>query len=128
MIFTFYDFIVENWRLIIDVLSLIIVTILFFIKKKPIKIVDSVKTTIISALPGIISKVENYKDVFDPNRKITGEEKLHMAINACYSLMVDDLGINENDLCKYNSWLISTIEDILSTPQKKKGDIENGKD
>lgn len=119
------SFILENWRLIFDFLSVICVTIFFFIKKKPIKIVDSVKTTIIAALPNIINRVEEYKDIFDPSRKLDSKEKLQMALNCCYSILVDELGIREEDLCLYRSWLVDAIENILSTPQKK-GEIENG--
>lgn len=113
------QFILENWRLIVDILSVIIVTIFFFIKKKPLKIVDSVKTAVIAALPSIINRAENYKDPFDPGRKLSGQEKFNIVLSACFSLMVDELGVDPASLPCYTSWLTQHIEDILSTPQKK---------
>ncbi len=119
------DFIKENWRLIIDIISCIVVVVFFFIRKKPIKIVDSVKACIIDKLPEVINAVENYKDVFDPLRKLSGEEKLTMALSILKTYLVDELGLKEEDLPLYTSWLVQHIEDILSTPQKK-GVVEDG--
>lgn len=115
----FSKFLVDNWRIILDIVVLISSIIFFILKKKPLKVVDSVKSIIIEALPTIINRVENYKDIFDPSRKLSGEEKLQMVVHSCQSIMVDECGIKEEDLCFYTSNLIQWIEDILSTPQKK---------
>lgn len=113
------DFIKAYWREIIEVVAILISIVICCIKKKPIKIVDSVKAQLIETLPTIINRVENYKDVFEPTRKLSGDEKLRMALNICEAFLVDDLHIPEADLCIYRSWLVQHIEDILSTPQKK---------
>ncbi len=112
-------FLVDNWKLILEVILLIFLVVLFIVKKKPLKVVDSVKTFVIHALPTFIKQAEDYKDVFEPSRKLSGEEKMQMVLHDCYSLMVDELGIPKEDLCLYTSWLHDAIEDILTTPQKK---------
>lgn len=113
------DFLVKYWRVIFELLMLIASIVLFILKKKPIKIVDSLKTLVIAALPDVINRVENYKDVFDPSRKLTGDEKLRMALSIVQSYLVDECGLDETELCLYRDWIIEQIEMILSTPQKK---------
>lgn len=113
------EFLKSYGPLILEALILIASTILFIVKKKPVKIVDSVKALIIGMLPEVINRVENYKDVFDPSRKLSGQEKFQMALNILKSYMVDELGIKEEDLPLYRDFLTYNIEAILSTPQKK---------
>ena len=81
--------------------------------------VDSVKSLVIAALPEVINRVENYKDVFDPLRKLSGQEKLTMALSIVQSYLVDECGLTDADLPLYRSWIVEHIEAILSTPQKK---------
>lgn len=115
----FGKFIVDNWKIILEVILLILSVVLFILKKKPVKVVDSVKTFIVRALPTFINSAEKYVDVFEPTRKITGEEKMRMVLHDCYTFMIDELGVPQEDLCIYTSWLREAIEDILDTPQKK---------
>ena len=91
------DFIVKYWRIILEAIFLLVSFVLFLIRKRPIKIVDSVKALVIGALPEVINRVENYKDVFDPSRKLTGQEKLTMALSIVQGYLIDECGLTEND-------------------------------
>ena len=113
------NFIKAYWREILEVFAILMSIVICCIKKKPIKLVNSVKAQLIEALPEVINRVENYKDIMEPTRKLSGDEKLRLALNICHSFMVDDLHIPEDDLCLYTAWLVEHIEAILSTPQKK---------
>lgn len=118
------DFVVKYWRVILEACCLLVSFVFFMVRKRPIKIVDSVKALVIAALPEVINRVENYKDVFEPSRKLTGQEKLTMALSIVQSYLVDECGLTEQELPLYHSWIVDRIEAILSTPQKK-GDNTN---
>lgn len=102
------SFILENWRLIVDILSVIIVTIFFFIKKKPNKVIDTIKASISCVLPGLINEVEK--------TGLTGEEKKHLVLHLLTEFCLShDVPLTDY----YKAFASKMIEDILSTPHKK---------
>ena len=52
------QFILENWRLIVEVVLLVGSTVLFILRKKPVKVIDTLKETIVRLLPGLINLAE----------------------------------------------------------------------
>lgn len=109
------DFIVKNWRLIVELVLLLASIVLLIVKKKPLKLVDSVKTMIISYLPEVINRVEAYCK----QRGFSSKDKLRMAVFIIQDYLVSNFGLTESELPLYTDFIIGHIESILSTPQKK---------
>ena len=108
------NFIKENWKLILEIVVLLVSVVMFIIRKKPVKVVDTLKQTICAFLPGIITVAES--------SGLKGEDKLKYAIDLLYKVFVKDYLTREEFDNKYLSFVKSQIEAILSTPQKK-GDL-----
>ena len=102
------DFILEHWRAIFDLVVLLIAVILFIVKKKPVKVIDSVTDFLYKLLPALINKVE---------RPGEGEQKKNEVISlALYFLSQSFPGVDVN---QYVSLIEKIIEAYLSTPNKK---------
>lgn len=105
------EFIVENWRLIIEIISLIVVVIFFFLKKKPYKVVDAIPDMIYFVLPSAINRAEKIYGSGD------GETKRNFVINVVIDYIHDRWpDVNAYD---YYDFISARLEDILSTPKKK---------
>lgn len=110
------NWLMNNWRLIIDILSVIIVSIFFFIKKKPIKLIEGLDEAIIRLLPPFINRAEE--------TDLKGEDKKqYVMLRVIESLQA--LGYKDCDPVYVKSVISTMLELYLSTPQKK-GEIENG--
>lgn len=100
------DFLKFYWKEIIEICALVFSIVICCIKKKPVKVVDTLKETIIRLLPYCINSSENAPK---------GEK-----LNDCINLLADvlrNMGIELND--DYKKFAIEQVEIILSTPQKK---------
>ena len=106
------EFLKENWKLILEIVVLLASVIFFVVKKKPLKLVDGVKSRIVKFLPAIIKCVEK-------DSKGKGAEKMAEALSMVHILLYEDFDMNEEDVSQYDQFVIDRIEDILSTPQKK---------
>lgn len=105
------DFIKTYWREILDVIALVIALVLFILKKKPIKVVDTIKQNICTWLPGVVCAAEN--------TKLKGEAKMNFALDLLFNLFASDYLTREEFDNKYLAFSKSQIEAILSTPKKK---------
>lgn len=105
-------FIVENWRLLVECASVILALVLFILRKRPVKVFDSVKDTIWSILPSLINEAEK---VFPESGK--GVEKGQFVVGAVWKYLHDTYAIDDFDF--YTDFIKSAVEYILSTPQKK---------
>lgn len=103
------DFIIQNWKLIICIVLIIIDIILTIVFKKT-KVTDNVLTFIMSLLPTLINKVES------PGN---GEEKCLAVVTWCVSLLQERFGFTTEQANAYIPKIKEFIEKILSTPQKK---------
>lgn len=100
------DFIRNYWRELLAAVELIVVIVLWIVKKRPVQVVDTLKETIIRLLPYCICKAESAPK---------GEK-----LGLCISLLTEclaELGIELND--DYKKFALEQVEVILSTPQKK---------
>lgn len=100
------QFIFENWRLLLEAALVLISTILFIVRKRPVRVVDTLKETIIRLLPYCITLAE----------KAPKGEKLEK----CLSLLAELLADMDYELDDFHKkFAAEQVEIILSTPQKK---------
>lgn len=105
------EFIVNYWKEILHVVIFICCLVFCLVKKKPIKIQDTLNEIILKLLPGCINSVEINCSGVDGSSK----KKL------CISLVLEalkQLGYVNLDQ-SYLDFINQQIEVILSTPQKK---------
>lgn len=104
-------FVLENWKLIAFVLCLIAELVVFLVRKKPIKVVDSVKEEIFGLLVAAIGSAE---EVFGQGH---GVEKKELVLKAVKNHL--EITHPEIDFANYEKLASEMVEFILSTPQKK---------
>lgn len=109
-----FEFIAANWQYISICIVIVIEVLIILIKKRPVKIIDSVKSVILTDLPEVIKEAE---DKFGPGK---GEEKLKYVV----AVILLKLKVTQPDLdaSLYIDTIKDGIEKILDTPQKKKGE------
>lgn len=110
------DFLSLYWREILEVILLIISVVVFIVKKKPVKVIDTVKECITRLLPYCIYEAEKQEDL-----KGKGEKKKIFALSVLYKLL-QEFGYEEV-YDQYREYAAEQIEVILSTPQKKEVSI-----
>lgn len=106
----FSKFLIENWRLILEIALVICSAVVFIIRKKPIKVVDNIKEKILLQLPIVISIAE---EKIGPGK---GPEKLKFVIDY-FVYLFDEEGILLGK--DYIKFIETMVEQILSTPKKK---------
>ena len=104
------EWIVENYRIIIDVLCVIVSVVIFLVRKKPVKVVDSAKEIVLKLLPGLINSVE-CSELKGSNKK----DKVLTLLHEC----LEDLGYSGDCITLLDAFAADQIEVILSTPPKK---------
>lgn len=102
-------FIQENWQWMVEVIAAIIALVLFIVRKKPVKVLDTIKECITRLLPYCITKAEE--------TDLKGENKKVFALSMLYNLL-KEFGYEEV-YDQYRDYASEQIEIILSTPQKK---------
>lgn len=106
-----FEFLKENYQLIILIGSCILDAVLFFvavIKKKKLPILAAV----LEVLPSLILKGEL--------SGLKGQEKKDFVLDLAVSYMASLIGCDEKEINKNGRvYLSEKIEEILSTPQKK---------
>lgn len=109
------NFILQNWRLIIEIITLIISIILFVLSKFK-KIGSSVSSEallyVYQNLPDLIAHVEV------PGH---GAEKLKVVLQLALELLQKYFGrsLTEDEVSHYSVVIKNNVEKILSTPTKK---------
>lgn len=100
------EFLINNWRIILEAALVITSAVLFIVRKKPVQVIDTLKETIIRLLPYCIQKAES-----SPKG-----QKLSVCLKLLKSVLAS-MGIELND--DYERFASEQVEVILSTPQKK---------
>lgn len=101
------EFILANWKYLICAAAFLFVTIVTLIPKK-VKTLDTIKEVILANLPKFIDMVERPGD---------GREKMKEVIELCLAFITKLYpGVQAN---QYISFIRSSVEAILNTPQKK---------
>ena len=107
----FFEFIKNHFELIISVVLLVGSIVIASIRKKPIgSIAESIFNASIKAVKMVELDSKNYN-------KLDSKTKLEMAINYVYEIL--KVSYPDVDLSCYRNFIINSIEEILSTPQKK---------
>lgn len=105
------NFIKENWRLIVEVVVLIASVVMFIVRKKPVKVVDTLKEIIVRILPALI----NLAEIQDG---LKGEDKALFVLQKVKEALLD-LGYGDDVVNQYLPFASEQLEIILTTPQKK---------
>lgn len=108
------DFIVDNWYYLLSILILLLSFIISIIRKRAnSNLIDSVKSSLLELLPSFISLAEV--------SEVPGEDKKNFVINLALDRISSLLGCKLSDADKsyWVSFISSSLESILSTPQKK---------
>lgn len=108
------EFLIDNWRIIAELVLLVGSTVLFIVRKKPVKVVDTLKATILRLLPVLINRAEN--------TGLKNEAKLNACIDELV-LILKELGYGDDIIVQYLAFAKVQVEAILSTPQAKKKGI-----
>ena len=99
-------FLRDNWKVIVEIVVLLTTIILWIIRKKPVKVVDTLKEVVLAVLPYCINNAES---------AAKGEK-----LSVCLTLLreaLQELGYELTpELAEFAS---KQVEIILSTPQKK---------
>lgn len=108
------DFIIDNWYYLLSILILLLSFIISLVRKRAnSNLVDSVKSSLLELLPSFISLAEV--------SEVPGEDKKNFVINLALDRISSLLGCKLSDADKsyWVSFISSSLESILSTPQKK---------
>lgn len=108
------DFIVDNWYYLLSILILLFSFIISLVRKRAnSNLIDSVKSSLLELLPSFISLAEV--------SEVPGEDKKNFVINLALDRISSLLGCKLSDADKsyWVSFISSSLESILSTPQKK---------
>ena len=108
------DFLLQYWKLFV-IIGLIVINIILSVIKKP-KVINTIFETISSFVPSAINEAE---------RAIgfgAGSKKLEYAVNYVLDYLCFRFDLSDKDANKYRKFIVTSIENCLSTPQKKKGD------
>ena len=108
------DFLVDNWYYLLSILILLLSFIISIVRKRAnSNLIDSVKSSLLELLPSFISLAEV--------SEVPGEDKKNFVINLALDRISSLLGCKLSDADKsyWVSFISSSLESILSTPQKK---------
>lgn len=105
------EFLRDNWRLLLEAVCVIASLVFCLIRKKPVKVVDTLKEIIVRLLPALINNAEGMEG-------LKGEAKLKVVISELV-LILKDLGYSDEVIDPYLPFAKEQVEVILSTPQKK---------
>lgn len=108
------DFILDNWYYLLSILILLLSFIISIVRKRAnSNLVDSVKSSLLELLPSFITLAEV--------SEVPGEDKKNFVINLALDRISSLLGckLSDTDRSYWVSFISSSLESILSTPQKK---------
>lgn len=104
------DFIKTYWREILEFVVILISIVICCIKKKPVKVVDTIKEVIVRVLPAFIIKAEA------SDKK--GADKLLLVLDLVKGFL-KEMSYGDDVISQYLPFAKEQVELILSTPQKK---------
>lgn len=104
------EFVIENKELIADAVAIVVAIVLFIIKKKPIKVLSTIKELGLRLLPFLINDAEK--------TELKGEDKKDYVFAHLIQAFVDE-GYDPKLIEQDSKYWFNEIEVILSTPQKK---------
>lgn len=108
----FRDFFIQNWRLILEALLVLVSFIFMIVRKRPTKVIDTIQTLIVRLLPGLINQAEI--DFGSGN----GSAKKNFVLDHLHELLLE-FGYSDEVVSQYKTFASDQVEVILSTPKKK---------
>lgn len=103
-------FLRQYWREILEILALLLSIVICCVRKKPVKVVDTIKEVIIRVLPAFIIKAEA------SDKK--GADKLYYVLDLVKGFL-KEMSYGDDVISQYLPFAKEQVELILSTPQKK---------
>lgn len=100
------EFVKTYYREIIDFILVITSLVLFIVRKRPVKVIDTLKEVILRLLPYCINTAEGKH----------GDDKKTFALDLLNQLLLE---MGYDFLPEYKKFASEQLEVILSTPQKK---------
>ena len=104
------EFLIENWRLLLEAACLIVSFVLFLVRKKPVKVLDTIKEFVVRLLPGLINAAEM--------TTLSGADKKKYVLEELVKVL-KEFGYCDEVITQYLPFASDQVEVILSTPQKK---------
>lgn len=104
------DFIKNYWFLILPSVEIFCTVLILLIRKKPVKVVDTLKEVIVRVLPSLICAAEK--------TGLKGSDKLNFLLQELAKVL-KELNYGDDVIAQYLPFAIEQVELILSTPQKK---------
>lgn len=104
------DWVVAHPETVASIVAALVSLIIWIVRKRPVKVVDTFKEKILAQLPIVIAKAE---EEIGPGN---GEKKLQFVIDF-FTWQFDQEGLKLSD--SYLKFIKMAVEQILSTPQKK---------
>lgn len=106
------EFIIENWRWILEIVFAVIALIFCLIRKKPIgNQLDSILKNLYSLLPILVYDAEQ--------TDLKGSSKKDYVISKCLDYLYKRIDLSPSEMANVKELLSNQIELILSTPRKK---------
>lgn len=106
------EFLIEYWRDILSIVVMLTTLVLWLVRKKPVKVIDTIKESILRLLPYCISEAEKLTGV-------TGADKKAFALDMISAYLKEFISCGDDELKTYLQFASEQVEVILSTPQKK---------
>lgn len=104
------DFLFNYWREILEVIVILISLIICCIRKKPVKVVDTIKEIIVRVLPAFIVQAEA--------SGLKGADKLELVLSLVKGFL-KEMSYGDDVISQYLAFTKEQVELILTTPQKK---------
>lgn len=99
------------WREILEVIAVLISIVICCIRKKPVKVIDSLKGVILRILPAVIIVAEQ------SGKK--GADKLELALTLVKDFLKNEMDCGDDVISAHLPFIKEQVEAILETPQKK---------
>lgn len=104
------NFIKDYWYFIVPCIEIILTVLLIILRKKPVKVVDTLKEIIVRVLPSLIIGAER--------TGLKGSDKMKWLIDELTKIL-RELNYGDDVIAQYLPFVMDQVELILCTPQKK---------
>ena len=106
----FVDFVSKYWYLILPAVEILCTIIIVVLRKKPVKVLDTLKEVICRVLPSLIVAAER--------TGLKGSDKMKWLLDELAKVL-RELNYGDDVIAQYLPFAMDQVELILSCPQKK---------
>lgn len=104
------EFFRNYWREILEIGTICISILICCLKKRPVKVVDTIKELILKVLPAYVISAES--------SGLKGADKLELVLNYLHEFL-REMGYGDDIISQYLPYAKQQVELILTTPHKK---------